>query len=209
MNSSDPRRPQAHGSTAKASPLVLLDLDGVVNDLGSIYGRRRPWGIDVVRSHGFDVHIPDFMPELIQRLAGTAEIRWLTTWRERANDVVDHLGVNPFPVIDDGTRDGFPFWKPKAAFDLAQTALSEGRQVLWIEDFRGYFPASQMPAGVVFVDTVVFDIHDAALDPDMVGAVMPEVVAGWSYNRIPTIPLAEQRRRLILGEATETSRYEL
>src|SRR5690606_8173493 len=85
-------------------PLILLELDGVINDLGSLSGMERPWRVDIVRSHGYDVHVPSYMPALIRALDDLAEIRWLTTWRHMANDAVaDQLGVGPFPVIDDGT----------------------------------------------------------------------------------------------------------
>lgn len=180
-------------------PLVLLDVDGVINDLASVVGRRRPWETTVVSSHGYEVHIPDFMPELIQRIAAIADVYWLTTWRERANnEIATHLGVGPFPVIDDGTRDGFPFWKPKAAQDLARQALDQGRRVIWFEDFGGEFPVAEMPDGTEFVDTLLLDSHDAVLDPDMVAAFLPEAVDGWTdYNRWLTVPLAEQRRDLI------------
>ena len=88
-------------------PLILLDVDGVVNDLGAARGVSRRWVCDVVRSHGYDLYVPDFMPSLIGHLARVAEVWWCTTWRHRANDeLAAHLGVGPFPVVDDGSDDG-------------------------------------------------------------------------------------------------------
>lgn len=160
-------------------PLILLDLDGVINDLGSLAGMKRPWRVDIVRSHGYTVHIPSYMPALIRALADLAEIHWLTTWRHRANDAVaDHLGAGRFPVIDDGTGDRHVDWKPAAAFAVAGEAIEAGRPVIWIEDFGGFIPREEMPAGVMFVDTVDDDFHDAVLRPQVVAELLALFHAG-------------------------------
>lgn len=163
-------------------PLILLDLDGVINDLGSLAGMKRPWRVDIVRSHGYTVHIPSYMPALIRALADLAEIHWLTTWRHRANDAVaDHLGAGRFPVIDDGTGDRHVDWKPAAAFAVAGEAIEAGRPVIWIEDFGGFIPRDEMPAGVVFVDTVGEDFRDAVLRPEVVAGLLASYRTG---NRV-------------------------
>ena len=135
-------------------PLILLDVDGVVNDIGSHLGRWRSWASRIVRSHGFVIVIPEFMPALIQYLDLIGEVVWCTTWRTRANDdIAPALGVGPFEAIDDGTHRRDVDWKAGAAFRRADEALAEGRRVIWIEDFAGYVPAAEMPPGVEFVDT--------------------------------------------------------
>ena len=136
------------------APLVLLDVDGVINDLGYLRGTTRPWATAVVPSHGFQICIPDYMPALLQHLAGRSEIRWCTTWRLRANDeIARHLGIGPFPAVDDGSKRRDVSWKAQAACALAERTLAEGRRVLWIEDFYGAPPTLQMPRGIEFIDT--------------------------------------------------------
>lgn len=153
-------------------PLVLLDVDGVINDLGSCMGRARPWGVDVIQSHGYWVCIPDYMPDLIQRIGEMAEVHWCTTWRARANDeIAAHLGVGPLPVVDDGTGVRATYWKATAAFDLAARALVDGRRVIWIEDFYGRPPVDEMPIGVEFVDTGRSHF-DAVLLPEQVAHLL-------------------------------------
>ena len=146
-------------------PLVLLDVDGVINDLGALYGRERPWYVHEVLSNGYVLHIPEYMQALITDLVATADVWWCTTWRDRANDeLAEFLAINRLPVVDDGSQSRNVGWKPAAAHAIAKAALDTGREVFWIEDFYGILPTNAMPAGVVFIDT--------AADPD--GAVLTE-----------------------------------
>lgn len=145
-------------------PVVLLDVDGVINDLDYGY-RANPRNHDLVDSHGHLVAIPDYMPTLVQWLCEVAEVHWCTTWRERANDdIANHLGIGPLPVVDDGTRDRHVTWKAAAAYPLAEKALAAGRRVLWIEDFYGEPPSAEMPSGVEFVDTASPSHDERVLD---------------------------------------------
>ncbi len=148
-------------------PLILLDVDGVVNDLGAARGLARPWACHVVSSHGFDLYVPDYMPALVRHLAHLAEVWWCTTWRHRANDeLAAHLGVGPFPVVDAGTDSPLVEWKPAAARPLVAAALAAARRVFWIEDFYGLAPADELPAGVVYVDTAPTLHTEAVLRPE-------------------------------------------
>ncbi|MEY3823651.1 MAG: domain in Swiss Army Knife repair protein, partial [Actinomycetota bacterium] len=95
-------------TTDNPNPLILLDIDGVINDLNALGGLDRDWGIDQVYSHGHMVHIPDYMGWLIRQLTDVAEVHWCTTWRHRANDeIAEHLGIDQLPVVDDGTKSRF------------------------------------------------------------------------------------------------------
>ena len=137
-------------TTDNPNPLILLDIDGVINDLNALGGLDRDWGIDQVYSQLTDV----------------AEVHWCTTWRHRANDeIAEHLGIEQLPVVDDGTRSRFVDWKAAAAHDLAEAAINAGRKVLWIEDFYGHLPTDEMPKGVEFVDTAAND--EMVLEVDM------------------------------------------
>ncbi len=144
-----------------AKPLLLLDVDGVINDLEAVMmlrflgdgvrDRAAELGVEVVRSHGHWLAIPTYMPELIGELTSRSETWWCTTWREWANDeLAAHLGVGPFPAIDDGNDTLGTAWKAPTARPLVEAAVAEGRPVVWIEDFCGQLPDL---AGVTYVDT--------------------------------------------------------
>lgn len=150
-------------------PLVLLDVDGVINDLKALRGDLDPSTHTSVTSNGFRVAIPVYMPVLVQWLCSVAEVHWCTTWRHRANDeIATHLGIPALPVVDDGTDDRYVDWKAAAARDLAAAALAEGRRVLWIEDFYDDVPVDEMPHGVEFVDTASDDDFELVLTVDMI-----------------------------------------
>lgn len=139
---------------APTTPLVLLDVDGVINDLGHLMGHARPWETRIIEANGFQVHIPEYMPLLVQTLARATEIHWCTTWRSDANRAIaPALGVGPFPVVDDGTAHQHTEWKPAAAYRVAADAIGAGRRVIWIEDFYDMNPATEMPPDVEYVDT--------------------------------------------------------
>ncbi len=159
---------QDHGSTTR--PLVLLDVDGVINDLGSLYGQPRPWHIHQVPANGFVLHVPDYMPALIRDLVAKAEVWWCTTWRDRANnELAGFLEIERLPVIDDGSHSRSVGWKPAAAHAIAREALDSGREVFWIEDFYGNAPTAAMPGGVVFIDTAA-----DTLSPVLTEGMLPD-----------------------------------
>ncbi|MFM7127186.1 MAG: hypothetical protein ACKOA6_04060 [Actinomycetota bacterium] len=138
----------------KDRPLVLLDVDGVINDFEHVGTNTGLWSLDIIRSHGYQVSVPEYMPKLIQEICAVAEVHWCTTWRHRANDeIAEHLEIGPLPVIDDGTNRRVVDWKAGAAYDLVAEALAAGRRVLWIEDFYGTPPIDEMPVGTEYLDT--------------------------------------------------------
>ena len=176
MNSTNPHR-----------PLVLLDVDGVINDLDSLVGVARPWEAAVVASHGFGVLIPDYMPDLIQRLTDTCEVWWCTTWRDRANDeIAQYLGIEPLPVVTDGSQSRWVSWKAGAARDLVGAALVAGRRVYWIEDFYRRPPVSELPDGVVFVDTTEGEYACVLVETDLPSELR---AAMWNGSGTPAGPV--------------------
>ncbi len=155
-------------NTNPIRPLVLLDVDGVINDLDALVGVARPWEATVVASNGFGVLIPNFMPDLIQRLTETCEVWWCTTWRDRANnEIAQHLGIKPLPVVTDGSQSRWVDWKASAARDLVTAALADGRPVHWIEDFYGRPPVDELPSGVVYVDTTTGEFSCVLTEGDL------------------------------------------
>ena len=156
-----------------AKPLLLLDVDGVINDLSAVMkvrplgddaqeeeqdklvipapDRAEGLGVDIVRSHGFWVAIPRDMPELIQDVTSQSETWWCSTWRSHANDeIARHLGVGPFPFVDDGNGGRGNGWKIDAARPIIERALADERPVVWIGDFHGRLPDIE---GVTYIDT--------------------------------------------------------
>lgn len=126
--------------------LVLLDVDGVVHDAAardvlrfSDNPESQATALGVVAVHVFGrlLALPTYMPILIQSLVAVAEVHWCTTWKARANEgLCTPLGIDPLPVVDDGTGDiGFE-WKVRASRELVSDALDAGRSVFWVEDFR-------------------------------------------------------------------------
>jgi len=165
------------GSTLENKPLVLLDVDGVINDLTRDGRAARNFESNgshtAVISFGFTVAIPNYMPELIQKLVENCEVLWCTTWRDHANaEIRDHLGIPKLTALTDGTNRRVTDWKAGASYGLAEAALEEGREVWWIEDFYGMIPYSEMPRGTKFIDTEVKDRKwgswEAVLRPDMI-----------------------------------------
>ncbi len=165
-------------TTNSNRPLVLLDVDGVINDLDGLIGVARPWNATVVASHGFGILIPDYMPDLVRRLTETCEVWWCTTWRNRANDeIAQHLDIEPLPVVTDRSQSRWVDWKAVAARALVTAALADGRPVYWIEDFYGTPPIDELPDGVVYVDTTTGE-HRCVLTEDGLPTELATVVFG-------------------------------
>ena len=145
---------------SKEPPLVLLDVDGVINDVEAMLalyleddpeGAADNWVVDVVESDGMKLAIPRHMGELVRALTAETEVWWCTTWRQRANnDIATHLDIEALPVIDDGGEKRTTEWKTDAARGLVAEALAAGRLVVWIEDFGAHRPDLE---GVIYVDT--------------------------------------------------------
>jgi len=136
-------------------PLLLLDVDGVINDKACLRGAERPWRHRVLEVAGTRVCLPAYMPALIRYLALATDVWWCTSWRHLANrHLAPLLGIDPRPVLDANLPDPFANWKAAAARPVARRALALGREVYWIEDFCGMLPNPRvMPEGVVYIDT--------------------------------------------------------
>jgi hypothetical protein len=160
--------------TKVKKPLILLDVDGVINDIEYVGLGTEDWKTHSFESHGYTLLVPDYMPELIRLLCEVAEVRWCTTWRHRANDeIASFLGIEHLDVIDDGSNSRYVDWKAEAARPVVESALREGRRVLWIEDFWGRVPCDEMPSGTEFLDTT--DGWDGAL-------LLPGMLPNWIWE---------------------------
>jgi hypothetical protein len=131
----------------KKKPLWLLDVDGVINATSMCVASHIYPLASWQRLHvdGFQITAAKPVLDLLHMVHddGLAEIRWHTTWQDRAWDVGEALGLPEFPVqYTDEWPDssekaarrmmvGLPrWWKVRAVYDL----LGEGHRVLWTDD---------------------------------------------------------------------------
>ncbi len=139
-------------------PLVLLDVDGVINALGR--GDRSAWkdwtsGAVNVRGEDYEVVYSPTVVATIRRWheSGLADVRWLADWGEAANDELRRLtGLPALPVIDnkldiqsdmpalnqDQNEWPYTWWKLKAV--QALVAAEPHRPVVWLDDELRDYP---------------------------------------------------------------------
>jgi hypothetical protein len=134
--------PEAFDPARAHLPLMLLDIDGVLNaSRRALFAEDANTYSDVAQ---YTVPADDgrefifwTSPTLIAELcdlheSGAVEIAWLTTWQHQAKQhVAPTLGLPEFPVAAD-SRGRFSdyHWKQRAA----EEALQLGRPVIWIDD---------------------------------------------------------------------------
>lgn len=176
---------------------VFLDVDGVINSIQHLYAGGDVDFASETKAHslnGYKVWIPAYMPELIQAIYKTADLYWLTTWRDHANEYVSPaLGIpTNIPVIDDGTSRRSPDWKFAACRNLAQELHAKGQTILWIEDFAGRTDRS-LTEYLTYVDT---DLNDEGvfLPQHLPEAFLDFLIVKGEYDG-PTYVEAPQKRR--------------
>lgn len=116
-------------------PYMLLDVDGVLNVWPYPLDREGHVQIEVL---GYPIWYQPAVIERINALADRVELRWLTTWRDRARDsLAPAVGLIDFPIVDHDIhqRDRHPrpldWWKMDAAEDLL---ADTDRPVIWCDD---------------------------------------------------------------------------
>ena len=65
-------------------------------------------------------------------------------------------------MVEDGVAGPSVEWNPAVARPVVTAAFEAGRWVFWIDDVSEWAPAGELPAGVVYVDTVP-SIHARAV----------------------------------------------
>lgn len=113
-------------------PFLFLDIDGVLNSLGSL----DPWG-DAERHVLYPYGIGPLPVTLSRRMADAindlgCEIWWTTTWQEEAYLVGDIIGIKGH-VLD---LDSQPGWKHGA---VNNKIYDEPRPFIWFEDHPGVY----------------------------------------------------------------------
>ncbi len=92
---------------SRMRPLVLLDVDGVLNALGPADDSWDDWqrGSAGALGRHWPIRFSPTVVDAVRGWAATADVRWLTTWGHAANDGLrDLLGLPELPVA--GTPDG-------------------------------------------------------------------------------------------------------
>ena len=139
-------------------PVVLLDVDGVINHL-----RPGSPSISVARDitdhspvNGFNMRISSESAEVVRGLVTGCEVWWCTTWRSEANEFVAPLvGISELSVIDDGSASRLRDWKYAAVARQLPSWRREGRPVYWIEDFGAIYAAIAQAASLIAIDTTL------------------------------------------------------
>lgn len=127
-------------------PLVLLDVDGVLNPFGAAWSFEDDPAATAA-SHGFALHrlttgswsgtvaLATWHGRVLRDIAESADIVWATTWNEDANAKIGPLlGLPLLPVLhlEPGWDDAL-FWKvPQIAQWLAEN--HPGRDWIWLDD---------------------------------------------------------------------------
>jgi hypothetical protein len=131
-------------STPFEKPILLLDVDGVLNAFAPV----RPHTTHVVGP--YNVRFDNEIVDMIDALAESFEIHWATMWNSRANSqIAPVLGIDPFPVLfcdhargwDEARARGLGdystklLWFAKSPLIPAHVA---GRPFAWVDDDHGH-----------------------------------------------------------------------
>lgn len=96
-------------------PVWFLDVDGVINAVSKIenvhYSQFSTWEEKMV--NGYKIRYSPEVVDFINRMSERVEVRWLTTWRDKAVDMLaPALGINVFPFDNAEGR-----WSPYGNFN--------------------------------------------------------------------------------------------
>lgn len=105
-------------------PVWFLDVDGVINAVSKIenihYSQFPTWEEKIV--NGYKIRYSPEVVDFINKMSERVEVRWLTTWRDKAVDMLaPALGINVFPFDNADGR-----WSPYGNFN-GQNYLPENR----------------------------------------------------------------------------------
>lgn len=181
-------------NVAPSKPIVLLDVDGVINWFDSmpplllaLHGLDPMPPPDDLVDHspvnGYTMRISEESAAVVRALVEVAEVWWCSTWRHDANRfVAPLLGIrDDLPVIDDHTYRRDAEWKIRQVEKHLGRWRTEGRQVFWIEDFSAAYSRPFQLDGVTQIDTTPWgrlrwdDLPAALLE--LMSACPPDVLA--------------------------------
>lgn len=120
-------------------PLVLLDIDGVVNRVEHDEPDEA-WPDEFSRDIRFPLRLSPTVINFFNEISrsGVAEIRWLTTWDAKAQALAPKIGFDDFLLAREPARDT---GKSEAALELA--LRYPDRPICWLDDEVGYYVRSR------------------------------------------------------------------
>jgi len=112
-------------------PVILLDVDGVIN-MGGRNSCLKSWDDrESTYVNGFQIQFSPTVVERINRWNSKAEVRWLTTWDEKAqNMLAPALKLDHFPLA----RDPYRCWGKLYTADKTAEEVGPDRLIIWIDD---------------------------------------------------------------------------
>jgi len=114
-------------------PIILLDVDGVLNALHPPFQAPDTWeDWQQAEIEGFTITYSSEMGRRLKALE--ADIHWLTTWEHMANKYIcPLLGFPELPVLERGDLDAYHGWWKSSAAELFMLT-NMGRPCIWIDD---------------------------------------------------------------------------
>lgn len=125
-------------------PLILIDVDGVVNAFdkrgwpdGTRWHDLRAGGED---GETYRLRIAGPALDAIERWTGRADVQWHTTWQQHVYNITDQLN---FPRLPIANAPEFLTWNHSSAtawwkVPAVLRALEEDRPLVWIDDDISY-----------------------------------------------------------------------
>lgn len=114
-------------------PLLLIDVDGVLNPLGKI---KPDAGFEEHRLAGFPVRLNKAHGPALLAFADRFELVWATTWEHQANELIGpRIGLPELPVIE------FDFAASKGSKLPDVERYAADRALVWLEDDYSMYEA--------------------------------------------------------------------
>jgi hypothetical protein len=115
--------------TLTKKPVVLLDVDGVINCFKSIWPDEKK-----IKCLDWDIRYSPTVVDKINSWNKVASVKWLTTWNNHARvDLAPALGLDSFENARLDKYDRSEWGKVRSAYSTA-TNLGDDGIVIWIDD---------------------------------------------------------------------------
>lgn len=123
----------SNSTAIENKPLILLDVDGVINMLSlPMDEQSKMWDDSTSNSdvNGYKIDYSPSVVKLINSWSSKADVQWLSAWNNRANQfLAPVLGLSPLQVA----RSLYPMPSKQTAF-LKLADVDVNRPIIWIDD---------------------------------------------------------------------------